>query len=730
MTFTTGTAVDADRPDTSRSRRSRCRRRQGSSYTARDDRPRRQALRRHAHRPDPPLHRSTPTARSRRRRSSHRPDRQRRPAVRSPASRSTRLSTADQPGPVGDARPIRADDERRTDWTGKISRLSGPDLATYQDYVIGLPRSVRDHLTNQIDFGPDGALYFAQASNTRWAPRTPRGAMRPEHLLSGAILRLDTAAVAARIAAGQGPLDVQTEGGGTLQPVRRRRAADDLRHRRAQRLRPGLAQQRPALRADQRLGRRRQHARLRRRRRPARIDQRIDGPYTGTDVPALTNVADDRERLPLPHRARAATTATPTRRAASTSSTAATRPPASTPRSSPQYPVGTQPDRNYRGRRATTSAATTRRTASIEYHGRRVRRRARRQAAGRPLQRRRRHRRHRASTPTATSPTSRSRHRRPHRLRRPARPRATTRPPATSTSSEYGGRQLASRCCARSRPAATSSSAKPTDVLQRRRAAATQPARRRLSRSATPAPRPLAIPSDGLTHHRRRRGAVRASRRSRRCRLTIPAGGYADVSVVVQAVEHQRRRRSRPATLEVTQQRPRPARSSPSPCAAWRPPAPAAQNEPSLQRILDLSRSRSTPATPTRRTPTCSAPPTPLHHAQRRAARSSSWSRPAPATVTIEPLAVFGAPRRRLRFGWYDAGTADARTSCSPSTAPTRRASTRPPIGTTSFDPGASDFGLYSIVARLQQHRDLQRGRAQHRRANTRHTATRSASTR
>lgn len=36
------------------------------------------------------------------------------------------------------------------DWTGKISRLSGAGLGTYQDYVIDLPRSVRDHLTNQI----------------------------------------------------------------------------------------------------------------------------------------------------------------------------------------------------------------------------------------------------------------------------------------------------------------------------------------------------------------------------------------------------------------------------------------------------------------------------------------------------------------------------------------------------------------------------------------------------
>lgn len=52
------------------------------------------------------------------------------------------------------------------DWTGKVTRLSGPNLATVQDYVIGLPRSARDHLTNSLAFGPDGAIYFVQGSNS------------------------------------------------------------------------------------------------------------------------------------------------------------------------------------------------------------------------------------------------------------------------------------------------------------------------------------------------------------------------------------------------------------------------------------------------------------------------------------------------------------------------------------------------------------------------------------
>jgi len=104
------------------------------------------------------------------------------------------------------------------DWSGKVSRLSGPGFAVYEDYVVGLPRSVRDHLTNQIDFGPDGMLYFGQASNNSMGAPDPIWGNRPERLLSGAILKLNPTLVAQRLAAGQGPLDVKTEEGGTYDP--------------------------------------------------------------------------------------------------------------------------------------------------------------------------------------------------------------------------------------------------------------------------------------------------------------------------------------------------------------------------------------------------------------------------------------------------------------------------------------------------------------------------------
>ncbi len=97
------------------------------------------------------------------------------------------------------------------DWTGKVSRLNGADLGTVTDVVVNLPRSTRDHVTNQLDFGPDGALYFLQGSNTAMGAPDNAWNLRPERRLSAAVLRLDTAAVVP-------PLDVKTEEGGAYDP--------------------------------------------------------------------------------------------------------------------------------------------------------------------------------------------------------------------------------------------------------------------------------------------------------------------------------------------------------------------------------------------------------------------------------------------------------------------------------------------------------------------------------
>lgn len=115
------------------------------------------------------------------------------------------------------------------DWTGKISRLRGGDLDQYTDVVIHLPRGSRDHLTNQLDFGPDGALYFGQASNTATGGPDSQWGYRPEHLLTAAILRLDAAAIHAA------PLDAKTDEDGHYDPFAPG-AVDDLCQRCSQRL--------------------------------------------------------------------------------------------------------------------------------------------------------------------------------------------------------------------------------------------------------------------------------------------------------------------------------------------------------------------------------------------------------------------------------------------------------------------------------------------------------------
>jgi hypothetical protein len=99
-----------------------------------------------------------------------------------------------------------------TDWTGKISCLSGQNLDACVDYVIHLPRSAKDHLNNQIQFGPDAALYFCQGSDTAMGAPDNAWAYRNEHLLTAAMLRLDVSLIR------NPPLDVKTEDGGYYDP--------------------------------------------------------------------------------------------------------------------------------------------------------------------------------------------------------------------------------------------------------------------------------------------------------------------------------------------------------------------------------------------------------------------------------------------------------------------------------------------------------------------------------
>ncbi len=99
------------------------------------------------------------------------------------------------------------------DWDGKLTKLSGSSLQNVQDVLINLPRSAKDHVTNSIAFGPDGALYFTQGSTSAMGRADQTWGNRNEHLLSAAVLRLDVSKL------GTLPLNVKTsEGGGTYNP--------------------------------------------------------------------------------------------------------------------------------------------------------------------------------------------------------------------------------------------------------------------------------------------------------------------------------------------------------------------------------------------------------------------------------------------------------------------------------------------------------------------------------
>ena len=103
--------------------------------------------------------------------------------------------------------------EGADDWTGKLSRLTGPDLSNYEDVLIHLPRAYKDHLNFQMTFGRDGAVYFTQGSHTSVGDIDKKWAYRPERKLSAAVLRLDLTKIKSL------PLDVKTDEGGTYNPT-------------------------------------------------------------------------------------------------------------------------------------------------------------------------------------------------------------------------------------------------------------------------------------------------------------------------------------------------------------------------------------------------------------------------------------------------------------------------------------------------------------------------------
>jgi len=107
--------------------------------------------------------------------------------------------------------PIDPANEPAEDFSGKITKISLKNTVSFdgtiQDYVVGLPRSAKDHLSNSLVFGTgtDNALYMTQGSNSAMGAPDAAWYNRPERLLSGAVLRIDQTRTTGF------PFNVQTE---------------------------------------------------------------------------------------------------------------------------------------------------------------------------------------------------------------------------------------------------------------------------------------------------------------------------------------------------------------------------------------------------------------------------------------------------------------------------------------------------------------------------------------
>jgi hypothetical protein len=104
-------------------------------------------------------------------------------------------------------------------WNSKVSYLTGPNLENINDVFVGLPRSLKDHLTNSMVYGPGGDLFFLQGSNQAAGDLDSAWGTRGEKLLTAALLHFspDNPQVQAAMAGGT-PIDVQTADGGSYDP--------------------------------------------------------------------------------------------------------------------------------------------------------------------------------------------------------------------------------------------------------------------------------------------------------------------------------------------------------------------------------------------------------------------------------------------------------------------------------------------------------------------------------
>ncbi len=103
---------------------------------------------------------------------------------------------------------------RADNYTGKISRLYGNNLSIYQDVIINIPRSVKDHLNNQISFDPiNKSLYFLIPSHSAMGAADATWGNRAEELTTAAMMRLQLRNRGTRLGieewlAERGPIDL------------------------------------------------------------------------------------------------------------------------------------------------------------------------------------------------------------------------------------------------------------------------------------------------------------------------------------------------------------------------------------------------------------------------------------------------------------------------------------------------------------------------------------------
>ncbi|MDX6681898.1 MAG: large repetitive protein, partial [Solirubrobacteraceae bacterium] len=231
------------------------------------------------------------------------------------------------------------------DWTGKVSRLSGSSLQTVRDYVVGLPRSVRDHESNSLAFGPDGALYLTQGSDSATGAPDDQWGLRQEHILNAAVLRIDKSAITAP------PVNVQSEDGGTYNPFAAgakvslyatglRNAYDLVWHSNGQLYAPtngsAAGGNTPATPSPL----------------PASCQRRTDaatrGAYTGPSVPSLTNIPTAQDDY-LNRVVKGGYYGHPNDKRCEWALNGANPTAGIDPSQVSAYPEGVQPDRNFRG---------------------------------------------------------------------------------------------------------------------------------------------------------------------------------------------------------------------------------------------------------------------------------------------------------------------------------------------------------------------------------------------